>query len=83
MGNHNYKHDENFQKVHPDLAALFREVEQIERALLQLKAKKKSLKEELKSTNNELAKRLNALENWQMKGVEARTDSRKRNQDRR
>jgi chromosome segregation ATPase len=82
LGNHNYKHDENFHKVHPDLAALFREVEQIERALLQLKAKKKSLKDELKSTNNELAKRLNALENWQMKGEEARADSRKRNQNR-
>ncbi len=77
MGNHNYKHDENFQKVHPDLAALAREIEQLEKALLQLKVKKKSLKEELKSTRNELAKRLNAIESWQLKGDTSRVIPRK------
>lgn len=60
--------DENFLKVHPDLATLFREVQEKESALKQLKAKKRSLKDEIKAAKSELSKRMNALEAWKMKG---------------
>ena len=60
--------DENFLKVHPDLATLFREVQEKESALKKLKAKKRSLKDEIKAAKSELSKRMNALEAWKMKG---------------
>ena len=69
MRNHTLHIDENFLKVHPDLAALFKEISAKENAINKLNARKKLLKEELKSAKNELNKRLVALEAWQMKGI--------------
>ena len=68
MRNHILHIDENLLKVHPDLAALFKEVKEKENALDKLKAKQRSVKEELKATKNELRKRLNVLEAWHRKG---------------
>ena len=68
MRNNHLQIDENFLKVHPDLASLFSEVQEKENALRKLKAKKKALKDEIKAAKSELSKRMNALEAWQMKG---------------
>ncbi len=60
--------DENFLKVHPDIAALFREVKEKELAIETLKAKRAFLKADLKATKRELKKRLAVLENWRLQG---------------
>ena len=65
MRNNTLQIDENFLKVHPDLAALFKEVQAKEQALEKLKAKKKVIKEELKTIKSELDKRLTVIEAWQ------------------
>ncbi|HHM21717.1 MAG TPA: hypothetical protein ENJ20_06805 [Bacteroidetes bacterium] len=79
MSNYSHPYNENFLKVHPDLAALFREIEEIEASLEQLKKRKKALKKDLKSARTELDKRLASLKAWQMKGQKA---SKKREQRR-
>lgn len=63
--------DENFLKVHPDIAALFKEVKEKEQALAKVKAKKKAIKEDLKAAKSELDKRLTVLEAWQLKSEKA------------
>ncbi len=68
LNNPTHKLDENFLKVHPDIAALFREVKEKELAVKKHKAKKIFLKEELKATKKELKKRLAVLESWRLQG---------------
>ncbi len=63
-----HKLDKNFLEVHPDIAALFKEVKEKEQAIKRLKAKRARIKEDLKATKKELEKRLAVLENWQSKG---------------
>lgn len=60
--------DENFKKVHPDLAALVQEVQEKENALSKLKAKKRAIKDELKAVKKELEKRLIVIDAWKNKG---------------
>ena len=71
MNNRINIHDENFLKVHPDLAALFSEIEEKEKTIRKLKLKKKLLKEEVKTAKNELEKRLKSLETWETQGATA------------
>ncbi len=79
MGKYIQTPDENFLKVHPDLAALYREVRDKENALHRLKTQKKILKEQLRTTKNELSKRLTVLEAWQSRSEKAgKTSSSKR-----
>ena len=78
MRNNRLQIDENFLRVHPDLASLFREVQEKESELEILKAKRKSLKEEIKAAKSELNKRMNALEAWKMKGQTTASKSRTR-----
>ena len=68
LGNYTNIHDKNFLKVHPDLAALYSEIEAKEKSIQQLNEKRKALKEQVKAAKSELEKRLKVLEAWKMKG---------------
>ncbi|HFA48263.1 MAG TPA: hypothetical protein ENJ95_04505 [Bacteroidetes bacterium] len=70
--------DENFLRVHPDLAALYREVQNKKTALKNLKIRKAILKKQLKSTQRELEQRLASLEKFQMSGAKAAKPVRRR-----
>ena len=79
--NHISMQDKNFLKVHPDLAALYLEIEEKEKSIQQLNKKKKALKEQVKAAKSELEKRLKVLEAWQMKGETAKNDASKKIQN--
>ena len=64
MGKKTFNLDKNFLEVHPDIAALLKEVKEKEQAIKSLKKKRLALKEDLKAARKELEKRLAVIENW-------------------
>lgn len=57
--------DEHFFVIHPDLAALFKEIEDKKAELKKPNANRRRLEREIESTQYELDRRLAILENWQ------------------